>query len=127
MSFNGMTSIPEVVIIGAGLAGLCCVRRLGEHGIACQILEATGDVGGRVRTDRMVFMLLAHVAATWTMAGLIWFVQSVHVRCQKPSALAAMFNTTGTEYVVRAKRKSLFSPSANSPEALSQKAVLRIM
>jgi uncharacterized membrane protein len=26
----------------------------------------------------MVFVLLAHVAATWTMVGLIWFVQIVH-------------------------------------------------
>jgi len=26
----------------------------------------------------MVFMLLAHVAATWMMVGLIWFVQIVH-------------------------------------------------
>jgi uncharacterized membrane protein len=26
----------------------------------------------------MVFFLLAHVAATWTMVGLIWFVQIVH-------------------------------------------------
>ena len=26
----------------------------------------------------MVFSLLAHVAATWTMVGLIWFVQIVH-------------------------------------------------
>src|SRR5581483_931162 len=46
---------------------------------------------------------------------------------QNPNALAAMFNTTGTEYVVRANRKSLLFPSANRPEALSQKAVLRIM
>ena len=26
----------------------------------------------------MIFFLLAHVAATWTMIGLIWFVQIVH-------------------------------------------------
>ena len=26
----------------------------------------------------MVFLLLAHVAATWMMVGLIWFVQIVH-------------------------------------------------
>lgn len=26
----------------------------------------------------MAFVLLAHVAATWTMVGLVWFVQIVH-------------------------------------------------
>jgi phytoene dehydrogenase-like protein len=46
-----MTPIPEVLIVGAGLAGLCCARRLGELGIPYQICEASDDVGGRVRTD----------------------------------------------------------------------------
>ena len=44
-------SNPEVLIVGAGLAGLCCARRLHEQGIACQILEKSDGVGGRVRTD----------------------------------------------------------------------------
>ncbi len=41
----------DVVIVGAGLAGLCCALRLQERGVACAILEAGDDVGGRVRTD----------------------------------------------------------------------------
>jgi phytoene dehydrogenase-like protein len=40
-----------VLIVGAGLAGLCCARRLHEEGIDCQILERSDGVGGRVRTD----------------------------------------------------------------------------
>jgi phytoene dehydrogenase-like protein len=46
-------SVPnsDVVIIGAGLAGLCCGRRLHQCGIPFQILEASDGVGGRVRTD----------------------------------------------------------------------------
>ena len=55
-----MNALPEVVIVGAGLAGLSCARRLGEHGIACQILEAADDVGGRVRTDQVDGFLLDH-------------------------------------------------------------------
>jgi phytoene dehydrogenase-like protein len=41
----------DVLIIGAGLAGLCCARQLTAAGIECRILEASDDVGGRVRTD----------------------------------------------------------------------------
>jgi phytoene dehydrogenase-like protein len=42
---------PEVVIVGAGLAGLCCGRRLFQAGTTFRILEASDGVGGRVRTD----------------------------------------------------------------------------
>lgn len=42
----------EVVIVGGGLAGLTCARRLQARGRACRVLEATDAVGGRVRTDR---------------------------------------------------------------------------
>lgn len=47
-----------VLIVGAGLAGLSCARRLAESGIACQVLEASDEVGGRVRTDRVEGFLL---------------------------------------------------------------------
>ncbi|HLK55114.1 MAG TPA: NAD(P)/FAD-dependent oxidoreductase, partial [Chthonomonadaceae bacterium] len=43
----------SVVIIGAGLAGLCCARTLQRAGFTARIYEAGDDVGGRVRTDRV--------------------------------------------------------------------------
>ena len=48
-----MSTAPRVLIIGAGLAGLACARRLTQSGIACTVLESSDDVGGRVRTDHM--------------------------------------------------------------------------
>lgn len=41
----------EVAIVGAGLAGLCCARRLVAAGRRVVVLEASDAVGGRVRTD----------------------------------------------------------------------------
>ncbi|WP_251961091.1 protoporphyrinogen/coproporphyrinogen oxidase [Salinibacter ruber] len=42
---------PDVLVIGAGLAGLNCARHLHERGLTVQVVEATDRVGGRVRTD----------------------------------------------------------------------------
>ena len=48
----------DVVIIGAGLAGLTCALRLHEAGRTVRLLEAADAVGGRVRTDRHEGFLL---------------------------------------------------------------------
>src|SRR5215207_5884577 len=47
-----------VYVVGAGLAGLRCARRLHEKGVAATVLEASDGVGGRVRTDRVEDFLL---------------------------------------------------------------------
>lgn len=41
----------DVVIVGAGLAGLACAVHLSEAGLECLLLEAADGAGGRVRTD----------------------------------------------------------------------------
>lgn len=46
-----MSATPNVIIIGAGLAGLACARRLTNAGLTCTVLEASDGMGGRVRTD----------------------------------------------------------------------------
>lgn len=49
-SFSDMERA-EVIVIGAGLAGLCCARRLTQSGVRVRVLEASDGIGGRVRTD----------------------------------------------------------------------------
>jgi phytoene dehydrogenase-like protein len=44
---------PDVLIIGAGLAGINCARKLHAAGISFRIVEASDGVGGRMRTDRV--------------------------------------------------------------------------
>ena len=44
-------SAQPIVIVGAGLAGLCCARQLQARGIDLLVIEAEDVVGGRVRTD----------------------------------------------------------------------------
>lgn len=41
----------DVLIVGAGLSGLCCARTLQQQGIRCLVLEGSDGVGGRIRTD----------------------------------------------------------------------------
>ncbi len=43
----------DVIVIGAGLAGLQCARRAQRGGLRVAVLEAGDGVGGRVRTDRI--------------------------------------------------------------------------
>ena len=42
----------DALVVGGGLAGLSCARRLADRGLAVRLFEASDAVGGRVRTDR---------------------------------------------------------------------------
>lgn len=43
----------DVLVIGAGLAGLACATRLADAGVQVEVAEAAGSVGGRVHTDHV--------------------------------------------------------------------------
>ena len=47
-----------VVVVGAGLAGLCCALHLERRGVAVRLLEAGDRPGGVLRTDRVEGFLL---------------------------------------------------------------------
>ncbi|HEX5101465.1 MAG TPA: FAD-dependent oxidoreductase [Polyangiaceae bacterium] len=42
----------DVVVVGAGIAGLCAARKLSRGGARVRMLEATERAGGRIRTER---------------------------------------------------------------------------
>jgi phytoene dehydrogenase-like protein len=48
----------DVVVVGAGLAGLACAKYLHEHKVSVHVIEASDAVGGRVRTDMVDGFLL---------------------------------------------------------------------
>jgi phytoene dehydrogenase-like protein len=48
----------DVIVVGAGLAGLACARTLTAAGLDVAVLEASDGVGGRVRTDHVEGYLL---------------------------------------------------------------------
>jgi phytoene dehydrogenase-like protein len=50
----------DVIIIGAGPAGLSCARRLQQSNLSVLILEAADRIGGRLKTDEVDGFLLNH-------------------------------------------------------------------
>ncbi|MFG1350495.1 flavin monoamine oxidase family protein [Xanthobacter autotrophicus] len=51
----GQQSEPDVIIIGAGAAGISAARRIAEAGRSYVLIEASNRVGGRTATDTAVF------------------------------------------------------------------------
>ncbi len=48
---NSPSGSCDVLIVGAGLAGLACARRLAGNGLRVRLVDAADAPGGRVRTD----------------------------------------------------------------------------
>lgn len=84
----------EVLIVGGGLAGLCCARRLCQAGVACRVLEASDAVGGRARTDRVDGFLLDRgfqvLLTAYPEAQQILDYQALDLRPFEPGALIAL-------------------------------------
>ena len=55
MSKHGAAADVDVIVIGAGAAGLAAARRLIDRGLSVRALEAAGRIGGRAFTDQATF------------------------------------------------------------------------
>ncbi len=56
---------PDVVVIGAGAAGIAAARRLAAANVRVAVLEATDRVGGRCQTDTTTFGVPFDRGAHW--------------------------------------------------------------
>jgi monoamine oxidase len=74
----------DVVVIGAGLAGLGAAHRLRELGTSAIVLEASGRIGGRAWTEHP-----AALGGTWFDMGAVW----LHAAADNP--LAAIAESAG--------------------------------
>jgi predicted NAD/FAD-dependent oxidoreductase len=59
----------SVAVVGAGLAGLACARRLAEAGVGVRVFEAQRAPGGRLATRRFSAASFDHGAQYLTAAG----------------------------------------------------------
>ncbi|MBX7099514.1 MAG: FAD-dependent oxidoreductase [Myxococcaceae bacterium] len=55
----------DVVVVGAGWAGLSAARALLDAGVRTQVLEARSEVGGRIRTDTTSLSIPFDHGAAW--------------------------------------------------------------
>lgn len=66
--FHGAANLDqiwEVIVIGAGVAGLAAARRLQDRGKQVLVLEGRERIGGRVWTDRSLGGLPLDLGASW--------------------------------------------------------------
>jgi predicted NAD/FAD-dependent oxidoreductase len=59
----------RVVVIGAGMSGLTCARRLHDQGLQVTVLDKSGDIGGRLATRRTAQGSWNHGAPSMTARG----------------------------------------------------------
>ena len=64
-----MSGSLDVVVVGAGAAGLVAARELAGAGLAVRVLEARDRVGGRAWTDRETFGLPIDRGCAWLHAA----------------------------------------------------------
>lgn len=69
LSIAGSPANPDVVIIGAGVAGLEAARTLTEQGITFVLIDANNRIGGRVHTNHSIFDVPFDTHAHWMRAS----------------------------------------------------------
>lgn len=62
---TGARYTTDVIVIGAGMAGIACARELRQVGYEVIVLEARERIGGRILTDRTQFGVPVDLGAAW--------------------------------------------------------------
>ncbi|MDG1430469.1 MAG: NAD(P)/FAD-dependent oxidoreductase [Paracoccaceae bacterium] len=62
---NSLPTNPEVIVIGAGAAGMAAADALAKAGVDVVVLEAAGHVGGRCYTDKNQFAQPFDMGGAW--------------------------------------------------------------
>ncbi len=65
--FSSTPTNPDVVIVGAGIAGIEAAKTLHEQGISFVVVEADNRIGGRVYTNNDIFGVPFDMHAHWMM------------------------------------------------------------
>src|ERR1700742_1198612 len=60
---------PDVVVIGAGAAGIGAALRLAKRGLTFVIVEADSRIGGRALTDTTTFGVPFDIGCAWIHAA----------------------------------------------------------
>jgi monoamine oxidase len=60
---------PDVIVVGAGAAGLAATRTLTERGLSVVALEARDRIGGRAWTDSETFGVPFDRGCAWLHSG----------------------------------------------------------
>lgn len=96
----------DVIIVGAGLAGLSCARRLMESNTPFVILEADHRIGGRLKTDTVEGFLLDRgfqvLQTAYPEARRMLDYRRLDL---KPFAPGAMIRTKGNFYTIADPRR----------------------
>jgi monoamine oxidase len=64
-----METKTDVVVVGAGAAGLAAAKTLAAEGVACTVIEAMGRIGGRAHTSSSEFGVPFDVGCAWLHAA----------------------------------------------------------